>query len=146
MTDEPRHKMFGTPLSEWIERVPNELEMDAVGLWQFFLTYKQDFGISHEAAIEACRQTIIKLIERGGIPVDGVSWERLEQYGTTPEAIALDIVAQWENADIEPFLTDVWFAPPTDVKYANKPLPALPDRLSTPPEDSFGDKHDFREK
>ena len=31
---EPTHSFFGTPLSEWISRVPNELPRDAVGLWQ----------------------------------------------------------------------------------------------------------------
>jgi hypothetical protein len=25
--------LFGTPLGEWIEAIPNELETDAVGLW-----------------------------------------------------------------------------------------------------------------
>lgn len=34
MTTEPVDRFFGVPMSEWIARLPNELDVDAVGLWQ----------------------------------------------------------------------------------------------------------------
>lgn len=52
-------KYFGIPLSEWIERTPNELEMDAVGLWQIVPVGRESFGLEGEALKDFVRRSVI---------------------------------------------------------------------------------------
>ena len=33
MTEDPKHLLYGHPMSEWIKMVANELPIDAVGMW-----------------------------------------------------------------------------------------------------------------
>jgi hypothetical protein len=48
----PTHKFWGTPLNEWIERIPNELPRDAVGLWQIVSDGRYGFELKEDALID----------------------------------------------------------------------------------------------
>ncbi|WYX25629.1 hypothetical protein WJ969_07865 [Achromobacter xylosoxidans] len=69
MNNEPVNKYFGTPMSEWIARVPNELGVDAVGLWQIIPVGADHFGLSGAELEDFSRRCIVALLEKGAVPV-----------------------------------------------------------------------------
>ena len=115
MKREPVDKYSGTPMSEWIARVPNELEADAVGLWQVIPTGRDSFNLSGKALEDFARRSIIALIERGAVPVipaepDGEFWEKQEQYGNLASEIADNIIKEWEESGRDPDQDGIWFS------------------------------------
>ena len=46
MIEPLRDRFFGQTLDEWIEKVPGELPVDAVGLWQIVGFARDGFGLS----------------------------------------------------------------------------------------------------
>jgi hypothetical protein len=112
---EPVDKYFGTPLSEWIARVPNELDVDAVGLWQIIPTGMDSFGLSDECLEEFTCRCIVALLQKGAVPVraapPGVSgWVRETTYQGSHEEIAEQIVCDWKVGKIIPDHNGLWFA------------------------------------
>jgi hypothetical protein len=115
MKDEPLDKDFGISISEWIERTPNELEADAVGLWQVVRVGRESFLLDEDALNNFVRRSVVALVGRGGMPVrpsaqEGVFWEAQEHYGSTPEEIADAVVAEWHRSGVDPDEDGLWFA------------------------------------
>jgi hypothetical protein len=111
----PKHKSFGIPLDQWIATIPNELEFDAVGLWQIIPTFRDAFGLSGEELTTATRQALRGLLSAGALPViassrAGEDWEFDDSYGTTASEIEENIVTRWLSPNDPPDLGDVWFA------------------------------------
>jgi hypothetical protein len=112
-----RHKIHGTPIEEWVAKVPNELPRDAVGLWQIVGAGGQaGFGLSGQELIEFVRLILLALFEKGAKPVtaaiDGVHVWALVPYGEKPDEMAEAIIQEWIATAREPDLGDVWFAIP----------------------------------
>jgi hypothetical protein len=111
-----RHKTYGTPIEEWIARVPNELPIDAVGLWQIVAAGRQGFGLSGQELIEFVRLILLALFEKGAKPVtgaiDGIHVWALIPYGLTPDEMADAIIGEWTSTARDPDLGGVWFAIP----------------------------------
>ncbi len=84
MSEEPTDKYFGTPLSEWMSSIPNELPDDAVGLWQIIPALRRAFGLDDPAIEHFARLIIADL-------VDGV-------------------IGEWRAMGRDPDVGDVWFA------------------------------------
>jgi hypothetical protein len=108
----PIHVRYRTPITEWIERVPNELSVDAVGLWQV-VPGLRGFHLSSEQFESYLRLSVAKLVERGAIPVQGSAnrgWSvRADLAGTqTVERV----VEYWKALGREPEVSDIWFALP----------------------------------
>jgi hypothetical protein len=117
MRSEPTHRYFGTPLSEWIAAVPNELDVDAVGLWQIIPTLRKEFGLSDSALDLAAREALAGLLGRGAQPVVGVSaqngrWERSDKYGNDAGSVIDAVISEWHAMGRDPGVGDVWFALP----------------------------------
>ncbi len=115
--NEPVHRFFGHSIAESIEKTPNELEIDAVGLWQIIPQGRWDFGLSGEALEDFTKRHIVALIKKGAIPVRSVRkgekfWEPQLQYGTSPEEIADRVIAEWKSSGVDPDVSGVWFALP----------------------------------
>jgi hypothetical protein len=115
MKAEPVDKYFGIPLSEWIEKIPNELEMDAVGFWQIVPVGKDNFDLEGDALKDFARRSIVALIKRGAIPVrpsceKDKFWEAQFQYGILPEEIADSIIVEWLSSGEDPNEDGLWFA------------------------------------
>lgn len=115
ITNEPRHQYYGTPLSEWIERVPNELPADAVGLWQVVIGGREGFGLVGEPLESFVRRCIWALVDRGACPVvaankPGIYWERQPQYGASKEQIADLVIREWKESGVDPDHDGIWFA------------------------------------
>lgn len=114
MTREPVDRDFGIPLSEWIERIPNELEMDAVGLWQIVPVGRESFYLEGDALTDFVMRSVIALIKRGAVPVRPAAdkenfWEIQTQYGKLPEEIARNVVNEWQQYGMDPTEDGLWF-------------------------------------
>jgi hypothetical protein len=111
-----RHKLYGTPVEEWIAAVPNELPIDAVGLWQIVPAGREGFGLSGEELIEFVRLNLLGLLESGAKPVigaaDGIHIWTLVPYGDNAVEIADAIIEEWITSGLEPDGGDIWFALP----------------------------------
>jgi hypothetical protein len=124
MTEEPTHWHYGTPMSEWMEQVANELPVDAVGMWQIVPAGRRGFKLEGEALTEYVRRQIGVLLSRGAVPVTGGGdeheWIVQRQYGSRPAEIVENVVSEWlaDGAREDDFR--VWFA--------------LPEHAWTPPE------------
>ncbi|MDR3672192.1 MAG: hypothetical protein P4L36_15190 [Holophaga sp.] len=115
MTIEPVDKYSGTPMSEWIARVPNELEVDAVGLWQIIPTGRDSFNLSGAALEDFIRRSIIALIERGAVPVRPAEsehefWKKQDRYGILATEIADRVIKEWEESGRDPDQDGLWFS------------------------------------
>lgn len=114
MKAEPTDKYFGIPLGEWIERIPNELEVDAVGLWQIIPVGRDSFALSGDDLRDFVRRAIMALLQRGALPVkpkkeEGVFWCRQDHYGDAADSIAENIIAEWEKSGVDPDEDGLWF-------------------------------------
>ena len=113
MNQEPVDKYFGTPMSEWVARVPNELEVDAVGLWQIIPVGIDYFGLSDNALEDFSRRCITALLQRGAVPVRPAPapkyWEPETAYRGTHEEIANQIINEWKAGKLIPDHDGLWF-------------------------------------
>jgi hypothetical protein len=118
MIEEPRHKRFGISLSEWVNQVPEELPLDAVGMWQLVPTARLDFGLQGEALVEALTRAVEALLQHGAVPVigggdTGYYWLRQRQYGTWQEEIVDNVMREWlANGAQDEDPGGLWFALP----------------------------------
>jgi hypothetical protein len=129
-----RHRTYGTPIEEWIAMVPNELPIDAVGLWQIMAAGRGGFELSGTELVEFVRLVLLALFEKGAKPVtgatDGIHVWSLVPYGETPSEMADAIIREWMASGREPDHGAVWFAIPEiyeskRLTTENRPLPKL---------------------
>lgn len=117
MTPEYRGRT-GLTQSELIAIIPNELPIDAVGLWQIIAMSRLEFPIEGENLTDFARRSIIALIEAGASPVrfsEGPPnnyWEPRHCLGKDPATIAENVIAQWREDEQEADLGGLWFALP----------------------------------
>ena len=116
MKKELRDKFYGHTVEEWIQKVPGELAVDAVGLWQIASFGREGFGLSGRELVDYVRQNLLALFARGAKPVQGALdniyiWA-LVDYGSTAGDMADRIINEWLNSGRDPDVGDVWFALP----------------------------------
>ena len=119
MTIEPVHRIYKIPMSDWISMMANELEIDAVGLWQIIPCGREDFSLDESDLVDFVQRCIISLLERGAKPVLGggkkgdYPWIVQYHYGETNEEIAENIINEWSGWSFaDPSLGGIWFATP----------------------------------
>lgn len=117
MTEEPKHLLYGYPMSEWIKMVANELPDDAVGLWQIVPGGRRGFGLEGDALADCVRRCIAELLSRGAVPVGGGGlegkhdWIAQPQYGSEPAEIIENVVREWlANGGKDEDPGGLWFA------------------------------------
>ena len=71
MSEEPRHRHYGVPMSKCIVQVANELAVDAVGMWQIVPGGRRGFGLKGEALTDYVRRCIAELLSHAAVPVIG---------------------------------------------------------------------------
>jgi hypothetical protein len=101
MKNELRHPETGDTLAEVISKFPNELDQDAVGVWQINEIGRRDFKLSGDAMADFLRRSVLALLDRGAVPVkhiagSGYEWVLQKQYGNVRDEIADAIVREWE--------------------------------------------------
>lgn len=117
MIDNIRDRYFGQTVAEWLECMPNELPVDAVGLWQIIPQGRRGFGLDGDDLVEFTRRAIMALLERGARPVRSLDrspgWQRDHSYGETPDEIVDAVIVEWLAPGVgDPKVGDVWFATP----------------------------------
>jgi hypothetical protein len=128
---EPKHRLYGTPMSEWINLV-GELDIDAVGLWQIVLAGREGFGLEGSALDDFVRRSLITHFAYGAFPVrhipgDPNVWTIQTSYGETPEVMADAIINEWiELGRPDPGLGDLWLATPNIANHPFKGAKAKP--------------------
>ncbi|RWN37535.1 hypothetical protein [Mesorhizobium sp.] len=107
-----RHRGHGMSAAEWITLVPNELDIDAVGLWQIIPVGRHEFEFEGEDLKEFTRQALKGLLARGAVPItgQGQTWVADYQYGTISDEIIENVVKKWLSKGMhDPDVGDVWF-------------------------------------
>jgi hypothetical protein len=117
MNEEPVHRIFRTPVSEWVASVPSELEDDAVGLWQIIPVGRVDFGLEGNELVNYVRKALLAVFAQGAKPVEGATdgkhyWKLRENYGDEPERMAEAIIDEWLASGHDPDPGGIWFALP----------------------------------
>jgi hypothetical protein len=106
------------PLSEWIARVPNALEVDDVSLWQALAPYSDPdgFALVGDELQDAICQTLKLLVDKGavpaGVPDDPVSadiWLSIST-STMPLAKALKLYVETLGRELDE--RDLWLTLP----------------------------------
>lgn len=115
MNKEPIDKYFGVPLEEWVSRIPNELEFDAVGFWQIVPVGRDSFGLKESDLDNFVRKSVIALVKKGARPVrpakqKGKFWEVDLSYGMGAEEIAENVIAEWHQQAKDPDEDGLWFS------------------------------------
>lgn len=116
MNDKLRDKFYGSTIEERLDRVPNELAVDAVGLWQIVSFGRQGFDLSGDQLTDYVRRHLLALLARGAKPVigaqDGVHLWMVVDYPGTSEEVADAIIREWHSTGRDPDPGGVWFALP----------------------------------
>ena len=120
MTSELRDKDSGRTLSEVIDHIPDELAIDAVGIWHLVPIGQDGFGLNGVELVSFMRRAILALLDAGGVPVrpvpgSGYEWVRQKQYGEVRDQIADAVIEEWKavpDNTIAQITHCPWFARP----------------------------------
>lgn len=138
--DEPVHRFFHTPLSEWISLV-GELKFDGVALHREVEVFRDGFGLEGASLEEAFRRRLEALIAAGAVPVRTAPsgnfrefppgsghklqtyiWVPQTQYGYLPQEMIEAILTECTvNGRLEPREWDLWLATDELMLRSNKP-------------------------
>lgn len=123
MTPELIDRFEGTPISEWIARLPAEMEDIGIGLGAIVGYGVNDFGLHGVALDDFVRRCLYAILVSGGLPLRFVQtaptthfspgegrWEIETKYGSTPEAIVEGVIADWRASGVPvPGWGEFWF-------------------------------------
>ena len=118
MTNEPRHIVFGRPMSEWITLTPGSLNDLPVGMWEIVNDGRTGFGLEGEALTDFVRRCVYALVDAGAKPVAGGDkpnqWKLQVQYGSNRWEIAQAVIDEWlrQGAPTPKPWTGLWFGLP----------------------------------
>jgi hypothetical protein len=119
MNLDAKHKLYGHTVAEHIRTVPDELPVDAVGLWQIVPAGRDGFDLRGSELAEFVHRCVLALLERGAKPVVGgggneYDWILQPQYGEANEEVANAIVNEWiALGSVDPDPGGLWFALPS---------------------------------
>ena len=119
--DKVKSKFSNQTVGTWLKKMPNELAIDAIGLWQIIPSGIHSYGFSGDDLEEFTRRALSAVLARGAVPVMGsndprIGWRHAKEYGSTNEIIIDKIVQEWLcDAEREPHVEDVWFIMPQHV-------------------------------
>jgi hypothetical protein len=114
---EPRERETGATIDEFLRVAPDELQIDAVGMWQIVAMGKGGFELTDAQLVEFVRRYIRVLLEHGAKPVVGVRsgpthWLVQEQYGSMSADIEDAVIDKWQRSPEIAEPGGLWFARP----------------------------------
>lgn len=116
MPNELRDKYSGETIKEYMDGLPEDLQIDAIGLWHVVVFGREGFGLSGDNLVSFVRRAIVALLAAGAKPVvgatDGVHCWTLADYGDTVDEICDAMITEWVRSRRDPGVGDVWFALP----------------------------------
>jgi hypothetical protein len=98
MNNEPKHKRYGTPVSEWITASAHELDDDVgIGLAGIIDDGQKGFGLEGRDLIDFVRRSLYTLVEHGATPRH---WTPAKNYplhygNDSPSEIVEGVIADW---------------------------------------------------
>ncbi len=102
MIDLQRKRPLGDTVADFIETLPYEIDGDGESLWHI-VPAGDSFGFTGADLSEFVRLCVLGLLKAGAVPVrhspKGAKsrWMEQTQYGSTADAIADAIVAEWQD-------------------------------------------------
>ncbi len=114
------NKKTGESVAADVARYPNELDRDAVGLFQIVPQGRVNFGLSGTDLDDYVRLAVRALLSAGAVPVrgergSGYQWIAQKQYGDIQDQIVEGIISEWRTMPGDPVMLcteGVWFARP----------------------------------
>ena len=114
-------KKTGESVVADVARYPNELDRDAVGLFQIVPQGRVNFGLSGTDLDDYVRLAVRALLSAGAVPVrgergSGYQWIAQKQYGDIQDQIVEGIISEWRTMPDDPVMLcteGVWFARPS---------------------------------
>ena len=117
MKSVPLHNSFMVPVDECIDRIPNELAVDAVGLWQIVPTFSKDFGLSGSDLRYYTKRAIEALISRGAVPVEFPDSNEARDDLMKNGKVDVDRIMEYlDSLGREPTVDDIWLELPQSSK------------------------------
>lgn len=98
MTSEPKHKIYGSSMSECIAFTPSGLYDDVgVGLNGIIADGRRGFGLEGQALADFVRRSLYTLVEKGATPRH---WSPTRNYplhygGDSPSEIVEGVISDW---------------------------------------------------
>lgn len=114
-----RDNVFGQTVMDYIQTLPGELPIDAVGLWQIVPAGRQRYGLRDDDLTEFVRRCVFSLVAHGAKPVVGgggtdCDWIIQSQYGETNQEIVDAVVKEWlASGAVDGSPEGLWFALPS---------------------------------
>ncbi|MCE3233585.1 MAG: hypothetical protein K0R98_1842 [Rickettsiaceae bacterium] len=105
-------------LNESIAGYINELNVDAVGLWQIVNEAHRVFKLQDKDLVGFVKKHIESILNAGASPVwskenGKYDWTLATEYGDTVEKITNSIITEWEKQGLKELNFDsIWFALP----------------------------------
>ncbi|MBB3312229.1 hypothetical protein FHT78_004011 [Rhizobium sp. BK196] len=114
MNIEKKHKYFDVSIGDWIKKIPNDLEFDAISLKDIANVGRFDFELPNADSEEFVRLGVLELIKAGASPVvrgsEAEFWVKCNHLGNNAEEIASNIVKNWKKSGVDPDEEGLWFA------------------------------------
>jgi hypothetical protein len=113
-----KDRFDGRTIAEHIKYVPDELDIDAVGIWQIVRGGRHKYELSGADLTEFVRRCVAELLAHGAKPVSGgkgtdYDWIYQPQYGETNEEIVESVVKEWLASGSPDSDFRLWFALPS---------------------------------
>ena len=119
-----RHRTYGTPIEDTVESFPNELPIDAVGLWQIVNSLKRGFDLENSDLTKYVEKSVEALLKASAVPVIGSAadkcWYRARAFGGQQKEIIEQVLAYLRHLGRDPDVGDIWFALPKFVEGASE--------------------------
>jgi hypothetical protein len=101
MIRERKHKVFGTPMSEWVDSMPQSMEDIGVDLGGIVSAGTQGYGLEGPELLDFIRKCLYALLRAGAMPLKlepigkNGFWFPETRYGTDHGAIVEGVIADW---------------------------------------------------
>ena len=110
------HRTYETPIEETVAAFPNELPIDAVGLWQIVNSLKRGFDLANPELANYVQKSVGGLLKAGAVPVIGSvedkCWHRVSEFTGSDDEIIEQIMTYLQRLGRDPDVGDIWFALP----------------------------------
>jgi hypothetical protein len=106
------HRLYGTPLTDWISSVSAELPLDGVFLLQPVCAGIEGYNLSGPELDDFVLRCIENLLDAGAVPADVPTGARLPGYEGEHYQVARKIVAQWRSGEVVADHDGLWFVLP----------------------------------
>jgi hypothetical protein len=95
-----RHNVYGYTVIEYMKRSMNNMQDDVWGIWGIIAAGKHGFCFRDQELRDFVELNVKTLIEVGGVVLNSAQdrwrcYQHATHYGTDPDEIARNVVAEW---------------------------------------------------